>query len=233
MLNYFQGLNWEQFIQFLDSNGVGLIISGLILPFSLWVSNQIKKAFKSYSTAKKLIKEKEGVDLYIEKMRSVATVARSMNTLKDGHNIERVFLFELSNGGDSPMPGSRMFARSIDIKQVEDKTNFKDEELLDRYREVEVDESYILMAIKAKENGVYQFDVKSHPDCMLKSFYQNEQITYSEIYHIYTDVKSKKMFIMSVATHLPDEKFMDIRTTSLIASEVESIRNSFRKYREK
>lgn len=58
-----------------------------------------------------------------------------------------------------------------------------------------------------------------------------EGIQYSEVFHIYTDGKDEKMFIMSVATENDDETFNKQGIRALINSEVSIIRSEFERYR--
>ena len=73
--------------------------------------------------------------------------------------------------------------------------------------------------------------VQDARDSLLKSFYISEGIQYSEVFHIYTDGKDEKMFIISISTENDDEFFEKQGIRATIKSEVNLIRSEFERYR--
>lgn len=166
---------------------------------------------------------------YINGLRSIAKIYNSMERLRESESVSRVLLVELSNGGNIPRPGSRMYASAINVKHVD--IGFE-RQILEWYDRVQVDESYIKMCIQVKDTGrPYIFDVEKHEPCLLKSYYVTEHIKYSEIYHVFTDGKDEKMFILSVATQTDGERFESPGLRASILAEVSFIQNEFEKYR--
>lgn len=206
--------------------GEALFVS-VVTGFLAGVGWVIKKWIERKNLINLAIKESRAESEYIESMRSIAHVYASMEALKESGHISRVFLLEISDGGSKPMVGNRMYAKSVEMKM----DDFSDRErLLSRYERVKLDEQYIRMVIEAQVTGdAYVFDVEKHKDCLLKSFYIDEYVKYSEIYHIHTDKKGDKMFILSVATHEDGERFDSVR--ALIDTEVMQIRSYFERYR--
>lgn len=164
-------------------------------------------------------------------MRSIADVYGAMSKIEELAGVDRVLLLEISNGGDKPMPGSKMYAKAVEVFA----TDQSRAELLDRYKKVNLDNSYIRMVIeaesKAKDLGHYAFDVERHEDCILKAFYVNEGVLYSEIYHVHTDADAKAMFIISVASKHTKEHFEKPATRQAITARVTEIRNNFELWR--
>lgn len=185
----------------------------------------IRKWYGQHEEKKKQAKKTQ----YLNGLRAIAKVYNSMDLLKETHEITRVLLLEISNGGNSPRPGSKMYASAINVKHDDTSAG---REILERYNRVLIDDQYINMCIQVREtNKPYIIDVKNSPESLLKSFYLSEGISYSEIYHIYTDGYDEKMFILSVSTIEEDEKFSREGIRAIINSEVNIIRSEFETYR--
>lgn len=168
---------------------------------------------------------------YTDSLRSIAIVYSTILALEKQPEIDRVFLVELSNGGNKPRPGSKLSAKGIYIELDELKLKHSKQELLKRYEDVQVDDKYIMMCIEAQQNGRYIFNVENHSDCLLKSIYTREGIVYSEIFHIYTDHLAEKMFILSVATQDKKETYKSLQTRAYIETSVRLIKDNFKLYR--
>ena len=154
-----------------------------------------------------------------------------MDKIRFLKNVDRVFLLEVANGGNSPRVGSKMYARGIEIKVDEDISNTSRGDLLAKYNEVLLDEGYINMCIKILHNKHYDFNTDNELDGLLKQHYLSEGVNHSRIFHIYTDHTDEKMFILSVGSFRED-KLDDPKLKDIIQSDVNEIRDYFRKYRE-
>lgn len=171
-------------------------------------------------------------DNYLDRIRSIANVYAIMEKMRLFKGVDRVFLLEVSNGGDKPKVGSVLFARAVEMKISEDVSRSSRDSLLRKYDEVRLDEAYIYMCAKIQEDGMYRFKTEDERDCLLKNYYESEGVTYSKIFHIYTDTESEKMFIMSVSTFDKSSQFESDKLKNMIQSEVNEIRDYFRKYRQ-
>ena len=227
---YFK-LMFKYILEFLSTKGGELILASIIIPLLIWLGKTLKQEYLDYKKGKKLIAEKEDEIHYLDSLRAVADGYSSMQKLEDHPLIERVLLLEISNGGSRPKPGGRVYANAVEIKLDKHHTKFSREELLNRYKGVELDENYIYMVIESENKGVYKFHTEQEREGLLKSLYINEGIKYSEIYHIHTDAKKDKMFILSVSTHKDKEEFMDEKLSALIVSEITVIKTAFKNYR--
>jgi len=187
-----------------------------------WVGKFIKQYWE-----KKQIKKEHNE--YINRLKAIADVYNSMDRLQSSERIDRVFLLEISNGGHSPRPGSKLYAKSIKITLEE--RNFSKEELINMYEKLPLDYNYIQMIINAQQEGFYYFDTEKEKPCMLKSLYQNEGIQCSEIYHIHTDIDEEKMFILSASTYNDPETFKGESFRAFLSTEIMVIRSNFKRYR--
>jgi hypothetical protein len=193
----------------------------LILTGTGWLIGRLYEAHKD----RKYQVRKENV---INGMRAIAKVYSSMDTLKDSQEIERVVLDEISNGGNTPMPGSRMFSNAINAKH----TNLSlGREILERYDHVRIDDEFIKMCIMIQSGDPYKMIVKDAKECLLKDFYLNEGVKYSEVYHIFTDGIEEKMFILEISTSQPNEYFNRDGIRAAINAEIAFIRSEFEKFR--
>ena len=177
-------------------------------------------------------RHKEAIDkkkeVYTQKLKAITSVGFSMESI-ESRIFPRVLLVELTNGGDKPNVGGSMHATAIDVKV--NKAHIKSRDyILKKYDGVRVDARYIEMCIKAQKEGVVFIDVDKMQDQFLKNWYRAEGIVYSEVYHIYTDVESESMFILSVATPDINADITDEMRT-LINIEIGFIRDRFEKYR--
>ncbi len=188
------------------------------------LTNELIKKIKQYSKAKKEEYNRESI-------LALCDVVRSMKRLETAGSIERVLLIEVSNGGDRLMPGSIAYANAIDIV-LDDQHEDEEAKLLKRYTNVRLDPDYLNMCVEAEQKGVYKFITSNESPCLLKDFYINEGIKYSEIFHIYTDVRKRCRFIMSISTHKEVRFESDGGLRAFINTEVMQIRTAFKKYRE-
>ncbi len=142
---------------------------------------------------------------------------------------DRVLLVEVSNGGNAPRAGSRIYASAVNVKCE----NHMSKYILERYDRVRIDDEYINMCISIQSGLVYKMQVNHHDPCLLKDFYTSEGVKYSEVYHIFTDGEDEKMFIMSIATFQDNEAFEREDLRSIIRSEMSFITMEFERFREK
>lgn len=184
-----------------------------------------KVVYEIYLEKKKISNKRD----YLARLRAIANVYSAMDNLKDSKDIDQVFLFEIGNGGHKPKPGSVLYARSIEVRL--DDHSLRDK-LLNKYAKVRLDQNYINMLIQTQISELpYIFQTNSHPDCLLKHFYTNENIKYSEIYHVFTDMKDEKMFVLSIATHKDNQLFEKQSLRAFINTEIMQIKNCFEEYR--
>jgi len=196
--------------------------------FLVWVGWFIKHLLAREKEKKNLKKKIE----YLNSLRAVANVYMSMSNLSDIKAIKRVFLLEISNGGDRPKPGSIVYAKAVEVKVDSESPKNRREQLLSKYEKIRLDENYIRIVLEAQASGEpYQFNVISHKECMLLDLYKTEAITYSEIYHVYTDPSTEKMFILSISTDLESEAFEDDLVRAIIRTEINYLRENFVQYR--
>lgn len=137
---------------------------------------------------------------FLEGMKSVSKVYAAMEEIKDNTPADQVLLLEVANGGDNPKPGSIMYARAIEAKNSSPR---EEKKIVRRYESLRIDNAYINMVIQTMNTGLpYIFKTDSHADCLLKTIYTAEEIKYSEVYHIHTDVTPKKVkvFILAIST---------------------------------
>lgn len=202
-----------------------IVISGIVTP----IIGGFGWFFRHFYTVIKdrVIKQKK--EDYIRRLRSIASIYAAMDRLRASDEVTRVLLLEIGNGGHKPLPGSIMYGRAIEV--MIDEIGRK-AEILQSYREIKLDESYIRMVIQVQQtNQGYKFNVKEHEYCLLKDIYVTEGIKYSEIYHIYTDLKAEKTFILSIATDSDIEQFRKESTRGFINTEVMQIRSYFEEFR--
>ncbi len=204
-----------------------LIIMGLSA-FLLWTGWIIKKVIDTYN----IQKEKKKKQDYLNSLKAVANVYKAMSIINSLPEINRVFLLEVSNGGHKPRPGSIIYAKAIEIKVDSDLPNNSREDLLYKYERVRVDENYIRMVLQAQlSEEPYKFYVDNHEHCILKDFYINEEVKYSEINHVYTDIEGEKMFILSISTTKENEYFETETVRALINSSLDQLIYNFTVYR--
>ena len=208
-----------ELLEILLTSGGGIAIITAVIKLAQHLEKKIKR--KDYRTAQE--RHREG-------WRSISRVYEAMSCLIDFGSIDRVFLLEVSNGGHAPQPGSAIYARAIHAKHVD---RLLEQDMKINYEKVKIDDAYISMIIAAhsQENRPYKFDVKHHPECLLKDLYTAENVQYSEVFHICTDPVDQKTFILSVATMQEDEKFSNPQLRSAINAEVMKIKSEFDKAR--
>jgi len=167
----------------------------------------------------------------INNLVASSEIYNCMETIKTETSTDRVLLLEVSNNGGKPKPGSKMFARAVDVKVAENREQNRRLKILHNYEEVQVDDAYIDMVLEAERTqGPYVFDVEEHKDCLLRQIYYSEGVRYSEVYHVYTDTDKWKLFIVSISTK-EDEKYEDQHERAIINMCIHNIRGNFEKYR--
>lgn len=203
-------------------------LAGVIFSFLKWILPYYKE-----EKAKKQNSEQQAV--FDQGLKAILQVSQLMDELKHHSKITRVLLLEISNGGDMPVPGSKIYATAVSAKiDDEDGRTNKPAELkaLNSYNRLMVDDQYIRMLVNAQKDGLFRFVVEEQNDCILKDIYSAENILYSEIYHIYTDGIAKKMFILSVATTCKDhDQFNQTPLRALINTAINGIRSNFQQSR--
>jgi hypothetical protein len=193
-----------------------------------------KSQYDSWKKKKEEVKEVAMID----GMKSFATVYSCMSNITSLGNVGRVFLLEVSDSGEIVKPGSKLFARGIDIF-IDDwqLLEYGNPEAgrdwnINKFSEVKVDDNYARMVIQAKATQQpYVFDVEKHEDCTLKSIYVEQGIVYSEIYHIYSDTNCWKEYILSISAYSKEIKEQKGFSKAVIENNIEQIRYNFKKYR--
>jgi hypothetical protein len=160
-------------------------------------------------------------------LKAIVLVGEAMDMIKENSPAERVLLLEVSDSGEAPKPGSRMFSRAIDVKLGNHDSKPR-QDILAHYGEFLIDQAYIDMVIEAKRTQrAYRFDVDKHPPCLLRSIYIDESIKYSEIYHVYSDTEKWKQYIVSISTNKEGEQFTDTKGRAAIDIGINAIRQAF------
>lgn len=161
----------------------------------------------------------------IRGMKSITVLYQAMEQIKDLTPAKRVLLLEVGNSGSPPKPGEKIYARAIEVK-MEDETDRLP--ILSNYEKVLIDDSYLSMVIQAKESGEpYIIDVETHKDCLLKRIYEQENVKYSEVHHLYSDHGKWKQFIVSISTNEEGEKFDNTQYRAIISNNVHRMRQTF------
>ena len=95
------------------------------------------------------------------------------------------------------------------------------------YENISVDLQYISMLIAAQKEGMVFLRVTEMPDCLLKNYYQAEEVSQSLIIHL--GIREKSMFYMSVARYADEKPFatMDLARIKLAC---QPIINEFEAY---
>lgn len=199
---------------------IGGLFKGIQIAYREWSKHKEKKEDDAHK-----------ID-YLERIRSIANVYSIMDKIRLLKGVDRVFMLEISNGGNKPTVGRKMYARGIEMKVDSEVSLDSRDTLLKKYKEVELDEAYIYMCIEIQEKGIYIFDTEKEKSSVLKTLYEGEGVEYSVIYHIHTDMDEEKMFIMSVGTHTDKNRLLNHRLQAIVNSEVNEIQNYFRKYRD-
>ena len=178
---------------------------------------------------KEKIKEAK-VKLMIDGLRSVATVYSCMEQIYQLEQVGLVYLLEVSNDGDMPRAGSKIFARLIEIKT--NPVEFKDKEYyMHNYEEFLIDEQYINMVLEAKQTKkAVKFITSESKPCILKTISLAEDVTYTEYFHVYSDTEKWRQYIIGISTRQKDVP--DNHTTNaMIENNITQIRYNFKKYR--
>ena len=219
-------------MEFTGNQPVDILIAisallGTVFSFMKWVLPYLKQMQLERLNAKNVAAFDQG-------LRAIMTVTQLMDDLRQHLKITRVLLIEVSNGGDMPIPGSRIYATAVNAKmhnEMGETDRMAEVKALADYNRIAVDDCYIRMLIQAQSQGHYKFVTSKEQDCLLKDIYTTAGVHYSEIYHIYTDGIAKKMFILSVATSLPDEDFSKAPLRAMINTAINSIRSHFEEFR--
>lgn len=119
-------------------------------------------------------------------------------------SVDRVVFFNNHNGGKmlslkSPIKVSALWGNS---------------EYMDEYQSLQLDYYYVKTLLEARKNGVYNYNVRSETDGLLRMIYEREQMNFVKIYYVaderhYTSLYSRlfkrnckvtDMFYISVGT---------------------------------
>ena len=177
-------------------------------------------------------KKKEIERTMTEGMRAISQVYQAMESLLQQTPADRVLLLEVTNSGSMPTAGEKVYSRAVEVK-LDKESNFLERlKILANYEKILVDSQYVNMVVQAKETGEpYRFNVADHKPCLLRDIYETEGIKYSEIYHIYSDTKRWKQFILSVSTYKENQTYNSEKTRAIINMNVHKIRQTFDQYR--
>ena len=170
------------------------------------------------------------VQKMIDGLRSIATVYQCMEHLHALESVGLVYLLEISDSGELPRAGSKIYARLIDIKV--DEKSFEDRDYhLQNYGEFLVDEDYISMVLKTKESQKKViFETDKEEPCVLKTIMLTEKVVYTEFYHVYSDTEKWKQYIVGISSGtVPTEDNMSV--AAMIDNQITQIRYNFKKYR--
>jgi len=180
---------------------------------------------------KRKAKKKEAkVKRMIDGLRSIATVYQCMEHIHQLEKVGLVYLLEVSNDGDIPKAGSKIYARLIEMKSEEQ--TFKDRDYyMQRYGEFLIDEQYINMVLEAKQTQeAVKFVTEKSESCLLKTIMIAENVTYAEYYHVYSDTEKWRQYIVGIATKdkdVPDNH----EVNAMILNNITQSRYNFKKYR--
>lgn len=197
------------------------VIASIVTGALGWIAKSIKERLDKK-------KEKRIKESLIGNMRAISQVNKDMYDIEKIEGVGRCFLFEISNGGDRPMPGARLYARAVEVfSERKDRGD-----LLKRYDKVRLDDSFIKIIIASERNGLYEFETETEQECILKDFHISESIKFSLVYHIHTDSNRKIMFILIVSTYNDDEHLNKGHKRQSINALVSAIRNQFEIHRQ-
>lgn len=180
---------------------------------------------KDLWTKRKERREKaKEVDMMVG-LKSIRILYEAMEQIMQLTNVDRVLLLEVSNSGNIPKAGEKIYSRAIEVKLDDVSMRLP---ILSNYEQIRVDQAYIHMVIEAKETqDSYKFDVETHPDCLLKRIYEQEGVKYAEVYHVHSDTNKWKQFIVSVSTFNEGERFADDQQRAIISNSIHRIRQTF------
>lgn len=180
---------------------------------------------------KRKAKEKEKkVRIMIDGLRSIATVYTCMQNVYSLEGIDLVYLLEISNDGNIPRAGSKIFARLIEIKTHPDSKKNRNY-FMQTYGEFRIDEQYINMVLEAKHTQVgVEIKRDKMPACLLKNILLSESIDYVEYYHVYSDTDKWRQYIIGIATKDKTVRHSEF-TDAMIENNITQIRYNFNEYR--
>jgi len=104
---------------------------------------------------------------------------RAKEVIKDS-TVQRCLVLKLTNGGGEPLPGRQYYVTAM-VGEVEDQHKRKHV----NYNAVQVDASYIYIVTEARKNGrIFLLTESMETGTMLKSFYQEEGVKFSEVHYL-------------------------------------------------
>lgn len=139
-------------------------------------------------------------------IKTIASVYQSMQKALVDTDIERVVILKAENGGGKPKVGAHIYISAI--MEVHSINN----SILDNYQRLRADSSYVEILSDLISKGKVVIDPTSVDESLLKTIYQAEKITYSEIYYLHATEEA--IFYCSFATTKPNANFQ-IPSTAL------------------
>jgi len=200
------------------------VIGGMILFFS-------KRAYEKYRNNRDKKQRKEWVD----RLQDISDMISAEERLLGQPEIDRVGIFEISNGGEKPSPGRIMYSKCVSVKTRNSEGYVRDNlHLKSKYAKVELDSDYIRMVIRVISDPAepYRIDPGQIEDTLLSDIYKAEGVKYSEVYFLSLSGKKHRSYIISISTHQDDEQFNNPLLRSRIRSEVRIISGLFKTYQE-
>ena len=120
--------------------------------------------------------------------------ARVKEVIKDS-TVQRCLVLKLTNGGGEPLPGRQYYATAM-VGEVEDQHKRKHV----NYNAVQVDASYIYIVTETRKKGrLFLTTEAMETGTMLKSFYQEEGVKFSEVHYLCSTPDAT--YFMSFATY--------------------------------
>lgn len=157
-------------------------------------------------------------------LTDVMQVFEAMTAVITKTSAERFVIFRGSNGGSTPRPGHEFYASAVHEKH----DNHDAPRLVEKYRRVAVDASYIAMLLEVIANGKKLIEVQTMEPGLLKNIYTAEGITYCEVYYIAKT--EKEVYYCSIATTKENEKFTREAERVEIDLAVSTIRDVFKQH---
>lgn len=195
------------------------IVASLIVAFKQWWSYRLKR-----------LKTRRDRD-FTEGTRAITRVYYTLQKLQKTDEIKSAIIYEISNGGNRPKPGSKMYMSALYIKHdqfIEEKL------LLEKYNKTQIDDSVINMCVSVQESDnpyVLDLDINKN-QCMLTDNAVDDKINYMEYYGIYVDGIEEKSFIMAIAAAGKKEKFEGKEIRAMINTHRNVIKQEFKMHRE-
>lgn len=222
---------YAPFIKTTDLNFIQALILAVVSAVLLWAGWLIK----SWLDLRK--QRKKNLPGFESGLNAIANVYRCMDHISRIDHVCQVFLIEVSNDGSRPKPGSKLYAKGIEVKMdyshapkhVEQPTR---EELLYKFEKLRCDEAYIQMCLEVSASSKrFEFIMEEQQGTLLWNVYKSRGIGFCEVHHLYTDSKADKMYILSVATFDKQLRFNEPEVRAIIDSSIDQIRIHFETFR--